>query len=133
MADEATVSVKSDADVLLARQNARTIAATLRFSSADLTLIATAVSEVARNIVLYAVRGEVLVHVVRRGNKRGIAIIARDSGPGIPDIARAMADGYSTSGGLGIGLPGAKRLMDEFEITSAPGLGTTVTMTKWET
>jgi serine/threonine-protein kinase RsbT len=132
MADEIAVPVAADVDVLLARQKARTLAANLRFTSSELTLIATAISEIARNIVLYAKRGEITLHVIEHGRRRGLRVIARDQGPGIADIPQAMEDGYSTSRGLGIGLPGAKRLMDEFEIASAPGRGTTITMVKWE-
>jgi serine/threonine-protein kinase RsbT len=126
------VPVRSDTDVLLARQKARALAQPLRFSSSELTLIATAISEIARNIVSYAGSGSVVLRLVQKNKTRGITIVAHDDGPGIADIERAMEDGYSTSGGLGLGLPGTKRLMDEFEIVSAPGEGTTITMTKWE-
>jgi serine/threonine-protein kinase RsbT len=126
------VPVRSDIDVMLARQKARSLAQPLRFSGSELTLIATAISEIARNIVSYAGSGAVVLRLVRRGETRGITIVARDDGPGIANLARAMEDGFSTSGGLGLGLPGTKRLMDEFDIVSAPGKGTTVTMTKWE-
>jgi serine/threonine-protein kinase RsbT len=132
MADEIAVPVTADGDVLVARQKARALAANLRFTSSELTVIATAISEIARNLVLYAKRGEITLRVVERGRRRGLHVIARDQGPGIADIQRAMEDGYSTSGGLGLGLPGAKRLMDEFDIDSGPGRGTTVTMVKWE-
>jgi serine/threonine-protein kinase RsbT len=126
------VPIRSDTDVLLARQKARNLAEPLDFTSSELTLIATAISEIARNIVSYAGSGTVALRLVQRNKARGITIIARDDGPGISDLERAMEDGYSTSGGLGLGLPGTKRLMDEFKIVSAPGHGTTVTMTKWE-
>lgn len=130
--DEVLVSVTSDIDVLRARTEGRTMASSLSFSSSEKTLIATAISEVARNIVNYAKSGEIVLRVVRRGDRRGILVIASDKGPGIPDIARAMEDGYSTGGSLGLGLPGSKRLMDEFEVVSEVGKGTAVTMTKWE-
>jgi len=104
----------------------------LRFSASELTLIATAISEVARNIVTYAKRGQIMLRLVSRGRRRGIRVVAQDEGPGIADINRAMEDGFSTSSSLGLGLPGSKRLMDEFDIVSALGKGTTVTMTKWE-
>ena len=104
----------------------------LRFSTSELTLIATAISEVARNIVTYAGSGEIVLRIVQRGPRRGLLVIARDQGPGIADIARAMEDGYSTSRSLGLGLPGSRRLMDEFELASELGKGTEVTMTKWE-
>lgn len=126
------VPVRSDVDILLARQKARSLVETLRFSSSELTLIATAISEIARNIVSYAGNGAVVLRLVHRGDTRGITIVARDQGPGIADLSRAMEDGYSTSGGLGLGLPGTRRLMDEFDVVSIPGKGTTITMTKWE-
>jgi len=129
---EAVIPIATDADVLAARQKARMLAVDLRLSSGELTLVATAISEIGRNILNYAQRGEIVLRIVENRRKRGLVVIARDQGPGIVDVGRAMADGYSTSGGLGLGLPGAKRLMDEFDIVSAPGHGTTVTMTKWE-
>jgi serine/threonine-protein kinase RsbT len=132
MGDELVVQIQADADVLLARQKARELAKSLRFSGSELTLIATAISEVARNIVTYAKRGEIVLRLVNQGRRRGIRVIAQDQGPGIADIPRAMEDGYSTSSSLGLGLPGSKRLMDDFDIVSALGKGTTVTMTKWE-
>jgi serine/threonine-protein kinase RsbT len=107
------------------------VGARLGFSSSDLTLIATAISELACNIVSYVTRGEIIRRLVQQGNQQGIVIIAHDEGPGIPDVAQAMQDGYSTGNSLGLGLPGAKRLMDEFEIVSHPGKGTTVTIKKW--
>jgi|SRR5438477_6198799 len=132
MGDELVVQIRADADVLLARQKARELAKSLRFSGSELTLIATAISEVARNIVTYAKHGEIVLRLVNQGRRRGIRVIAQDQGPGIADIPRAMEDGYSTSSSLGLGLPGSKRLMDDFDIVSALGKGTTVTMTKWE-
>ena len=132
MTSEIVVPVRSDADVLLARQKARALAQPLRFSSSDVTLIATAISEIARNILSYAGNGTVVLRLAQRGKTRGLTVVARDQGPGITDLERAMEDGFSTSGGLGLGLPGSKRLMDEFDIVSAPGRGTTITMTKWE-
>lgn len=131
MADESRVTITSDADVVTARQAGRLIAQKAGFSGTDLTVIATAISELARNIVVYAQRGEIHLSVVKKGNQQGIQVIARDSGPGIPDVAQAMQDGYSTGSSLGLGLPGAKRLMDEFEIGSELGKGTTVTAIKW--
>ncbi|WP_138756697.1 sigma-70 family RNA polymerase sigma factor [Modestobacter altitudinis] len=128
--DEVRVAVRADADVVAARQAARELAARLGFPPTDLTEIATAVSEVVRNIVRFADAGEVLVELLD-SPRRGIRITARDSGPGIPDVQEALRDGYSTYRGLGLGLPGARRLMDEFAVASEPGRGTTVTMTKW--
>jgi serine/threonine-protein kinase RsbT len=132
MGGELVVEIRADADVLLARQKARELAKSLKFSGSELTLIATAISEIARNIVTYAKRGQIVLRLVSQGRRRGIRVVAKDEGPGIVDIARAMEDGYSTSSSLGLGLPGSKRLMDEFDIVSTIGKGTTVTMTKWE-
>ncbi len=101
------------------------------FEGSDLTVISTAISEVARNIVEHAVSGEIIITVAYNPTKTGLSVIARDEGPGIADISLAMQDGYSTGKGLGLGLPGTRRLMDEFTITSQPGVGTTVTMKKW--
>ncbi len=123
--------MRSDADVVIARQRGREIASLLGFSASDLALIATAISELARNIVLYAGSGEIEIGHVEQMERRGIEIVARDQGPGIRNIPQAMRDGFSTSGGLGLGLPGVKRLMDEFEIESRPGRGTTVTVRRW--
>jgi serine/threonine-protein kinase RsbT len=127
-----SIAIESDADVVTARQRARALAAELELSSTDQTLLATAISEVARNITTYARRGEVTVAIVEdaRG-RRGIRVVASDQGPGIADVERAMQDGYTTGGGLGLGLPGARRLVDEFALDSAPGRGTTVTLVKW--
>jgi serine/threonine-protein kinase RsbT len=132
MGGELVVEIRADADVLLARQKARELAKSLKFSGSELTLIATAISEIARNIVTYAKRGQIVLRLVSQGRRRGIRVVAKDEGPGIVDIARAMEDGYSTSSSLGLGLPGSKRLMDEFDVVSTVGKGTTVTMTKWE-
>ncbi len=132
MAHETCVPINSDADVVTARKEGRELAERLGFSGTDLTLIATAISEVARNITTYAKRGEVLLSIVRdNGGREGIRVVARDSGPGIEDIERALQDGYTSGGGLGLGLPGARRLVDEFDIESAPSEGTTVTLVKW--
>jgi serine/threonine-protein kinase RsbT len=131
-AGDLVIPIKADVDVVTARQRARVLVSGLRFSTSELTLIATAISEVARNIVSYAGSGEIVLRIVQQGPRRGLLVIARDQGPGIADIARAMEDGYSTSRGLGLGLPGSRRLMDEFELASELGKGTEVTMTKWE-
>lgn len=128
---ETRVLIACDADVVLARQAGRKLAAEHGFHSTDQTLIATAISEIARNILEYARNGEMLVSAVQEHGRVGIVIVARDEGPGIPNIDLAMRDGYSTGRSLGMGLPGAKRLMDEFHIASVPGEGTTVTMKKW--
>lgn len=131
MGEELRLPIAADVDVVEARQQGRALAAVAGFSSGEQTVIAAAISEIARNILMYAKRGEIELRAVSFGDRTGIVIIARDNGPGIRDIPRAMQDGYSTSGGLGLGLPGAKRLMDEFEVVSSNGSGTTVTMKKW--
>ena len=132
MEAETRIAIESDADVVTARQRARELAAELELSSTDQTLLATAISEVARNITHYATRGEVLLRVVRDGDGRsGIQVVASDDVPGIADIERALQDGYTTGGGLGLGLPGARRLVDDFEIQSTPSEGTTVTLVMW--
>jgi serine/threonine-protein kinase RsbT len=125
------LSIGSDAAIIEARQVGRQLALELGFSATDGTLIATAISELARNILLYAKTGEILLRVIENDGRRGIGVIARDQGPGIPDVARALQGGYSTSGGLGLGLAGTRRVMDEFELSSVVGQGTTVTVTKW--
>jgi RNA polymerase sigma factor (sigma-70 family) len=130
--NEVAVRIQHDADVVRARKSARELAGTLGFSRTDLTLIATAVSEIARNIVRFANHGQVHIELLEHP-RPGIRIVARDTGPGIADIDQALADGYSTYNGLGLGLPGARRLMDEFTLTSETDVGTTVTMTKWRT
>jgi serine/threonine-protein kinase RsbT len=129
---EERIAIESDADVVVARQRARALAAGVDLTSTDQTLLATAISELARNITTYAVRGEVLVGVVSGENgRRGIRVVARDDGPGIEDLEAALTDGYTTGNGLGLGLPGARRLVDEFDIQTAVGEGTTVTLVKW--
>lgn len=131
MTDPTHVPIDTDADIVAARQRGREIAVALGFTASDGTLIATAISEIARNILLYAKCGEIVLATAAEAGRRGIVIVARDRGPGIPDIRRALQDGYSTSQGLGLGLPGSRRLMDDFAITSEVGVGTTVTMMKW--
>ena len=126
------IAIESDADVVTARQRARALAVELDMPSTDQTLLATAISEIARNITAYAERGEVLLDLVRDDNgRRGIRVVAVDDGPGIEDLEKALTDGYTTGGGLGLGLPGARRLVDEFDIETAPGEGTRVTLVKW--
>lgn len=133
METESQTSIASAVDIVTARQRGRALALELGFNGADVTLIAAAISEVARNIVDHAKCGEILMSSVNglNGGRRGIEIIARDQGPGIRDVAQAMQYGYSTRKGLGVGLPGAKWLMDEFDISSEVGRGTTITMRKW--
>jgi serine/threonine-protein kinase RsbT len=131
VSDERRIAIRSDDDVVAARSEARALAASIGFEATDLTLLATSISEVARNITAYAGSGEVLIAIVRSGARSGIRVVASDDGPGIEDIELAMRDGYSSGPGLGLGLPGARRLMDEFEIETAPGRGTVVTMVMW--
>lgn len=125
------VPIHSDQDIVLARQKGRSLAASLGFSAGDATIIATAISELARNIVTYARRGVVTLKAIQSSARQGILVVASDDGPGIADVRQAMRDGFSTSGSLGLGLPGVRRLMDEFEINSQPGQGTTVAVKKW--
>jgi len=125
------VPILSSADIVAARQAGRALAAQLRFTPGELTMIATAISEIARNIVEYAGKGEILLEIGENHARRGLVVTARDSGPGIRDVARALQVGYSTGKGLGLGLPGVRRLMDDFKIESAAGKGTVVTMKKW--
>ena len=129
--EDVRVPVRRDSDVVAARQKGREVAAGAGFTGTELTVIATAISEIARNIVKFAKRGEFTYTVLTEGGRTGLQVVARDSGPGIPDVQRALEDGYSTYRGLGLGLPGARRLMDEFDIVSTVGEGTTVTMIKW--
>jgi serine/threonine-protein kinase RsbT len=131
-AGEIRVAINSDQDIVTARQKGRALAIELGFSTGDATLVATAISELARNIVSYARKGQIALKMVHASNRQGISIVASDSGPGIRDIRQAMRDGFSTSGSLGLGLPGVRRLMDEFEIVSEPGGGTIVTVKKWK-
>jgi serine/threonine-protein kinase RsbT len=132
MEAECKVRIISDRDIVVARQKGRAMAANLGFSLGDSTLIATAISELARNIISYAGEGMVAMNVIYDSRREGLLIVASDEGPGISDIPRALRDGFSTSGSLGIGLPGVRRLMDEFAIESQPGRGTTITVKKWK-
>lgn len=129
--DEVRIPVRADADIVTARQRGRDLALKAGFSATEATVIATAISEIARNIVRFARRGEVTVTIVSDDGTAGVTVVARDVGDGIADIELALEAGYTTYGGRGLGLPGSRRLMDEFEITSEIGRGTTVTMTKW--
>ncbi len=131
MENETLTEIRSAVDIVTARQRGRALALELGFSGGEVTLIAAAISEVARNIVDHAKRGHIVMHQLNGRGEPGIQIIAADEGPGIPDVVQAMQYGYSTRKGLGVGLPGAKWLMDEFDIVSKVGKGTTVTMTKW--
>jgi serine/threonine-protein kinase RsbT len=129
--DTRHIHIDSDTSIIEARQLGRTLAESAGFGFTDLAMIATAISELARNVLHYAEEGDLTLTVLRHQDRIGLTIVATDRGPGIPDVALALQDGYSTSGNLGLGLPGVRRLMDEFTISSMPGHGTTVTATKW--
>jgi serine/threonine-protein kinase RsbT len=128
----AKVVIRTDSDVLAARQMGRALAQMLGLSSTDQTVVATMISELARNILLYAKPGTLSIGAAETNGRRGVVIVAKDRGPGIPDVERAMQLGYSTSNSLGLGLPGVSRLGDEFEIVSKVGKGTVVTVRKWK-
>jgi anti-sigma regulatory factor (Ser/Thr protein kinase) len=128
---EVQVRIASDEDLVPARAAARALADELGFSRTDATLIATAVSEIVRNILVHAGTGELLLKPARESRRYGVVAVARDSGPGIADVDAALREGYGTKNGLGLGLPGAERIMDDFAIDTANGRGTTVRMTKW--
>lgn len=129
---QACVAVTCDAEIVSARRQGRTLAEQMGFSAGDATLVATTISELARNIVHYAGNGEILLGKVNGADRLGLAIIARDQGPGIADPQLAERDGFSTSGGLGLGLPGVRRIMDVFKLESRLGAGTTVMTIKWK-
>ena len=131
MSPERRVGIVHESDIVEARREGRALAEEVGFSRGELALIATAISELARNILSYARTGEIVVRLVERDGRRGVTVVASDEGPGIADVEACLRDGYSTSGGLGLGLPGARRLMDEMDIDTAPGAGTRVVMTKW--
>ena len=132
MESEGKVRIVSERDIVVARQKGRALATNLGFSLGNATLIATAISELARNIISYAGEGMIAMNVIYDSKREGLLIVASDEGPGISDIPRALRDGFSTSGSLGIGLPGVRRLMDGFAIDSEPGRGTIITVTKWK-
>jgi len=129
--DEIRVPVASDADTVLARQAGRNAALRLGFSRTDATFIATAISEIARNITMHAGSGEIVLRPYTEDGREGMIVIAHDDGPGIADVASVLREDYSSYPGLGMGLWGASRLMDEIDVVSEAGKGTTVTMKKW--
>lgn len=131
MGDEVRVPINVGEDLVTARAEGRAMAERVGFRRPDPTLIATAISEVARNIVVHAGSGEIVLRPLDEDDRYGLLVIAHDDGPGIRDVEAALRDDASGRGGLGLGLPGARRLMDEFEIASDADHGTTVTMTKW--
>ena len=128
--EEVRVAITSDADTVVARQHGRAVAERIGFSRTDATFVATAISEIARNITAHAGSGEITIRSTANGHRRGLVVIARDEGPGIRDIAAVLREDFRSGGGLGMGLWGAQRLMDEVQVESAAGHGTTVTMTK---
>jgi len=128
---ETCVPVASVNDIVTARLKGRALAERLGFTAGEATLVATAISELARNIVQYAGKGDIVLRSADNGGRRGIVVVARDHGPGIGDVKMAVQSGYSTSGGLGLGLPGVRRIVDDFQVVSERHLGTTVTVTKW--
>ena len=127
-----TMAVRTSDDVVRARQAVRARAIEAGFGIVDQTKLVTAASEIARNTVDYGGGGTLRIEILREGARRGVQLTFSDNGPGIADIERAMTDGYTTGGGLGLGLSGAKRLSNEFAIESAPGEGTTVTLARWK-
>jgi serine/threonine-protein kinase RsbT len=129
--EEVRVRITGDADLVAARAEGRALAERLGFSRTDATLIATAISEIARNIVVHVGEGEIVLRAVYDEPRHGLVVVARDAGIGIRDVEAALGHGYASRGGLGLGLPGARRLMDEFEVESERDKGTTITMTKW--
>ncbi|WP_327120988.1 ATP-binding protein [Nocardia sp. NBC_01730] len=130
-AENVVIAVRASGDIVIARQAGRELAAELGFTLTDRTMISTAISEIARNITSYAGSGEIRLLVDDREGRQALVVQAEDQGPGILDITRALEDGYSTGRGLGLGLPGARRLMDRLTVDSAPGRGTLVEMWKW--
>lgn len=131
MENQSCVKIINEWDIVAARQLGRNVAKELGFGTVDQARITTAISELARNIYLYAGQGQICIEKIYDSGKAGLRISAVDKGPGINDLRQVMEDGYSTSGGLGAGLPGVRRLMDEFLIDSAPDKGTDILATKW--
>jgi serine/threonine-protein kinase RsbT len=126
-----TLALRQSEDVVAVRRLVRTRMVELKFSLVDQTKMATAASELSRNALNYGGGGTVTFDVLRNGGRVGLRLVFHDEGPGIPDGEQALVDGYTTGGGLGLGLGGARRLVNEFEVVSAPGEGTTVTITRW--
>ena len=132
LAKSETLPIRTEMDVVLVRQAVRARAIELTFSLVDQTKVITAASELARNTLQHGLGGEVRLESLLDGARRGLRLVFEDKGPGIPDVTKAMSDGYTTGGGLGMGLPGSKRLVNEFNISTRVGEGTTVTITKWK-
>ncbi len=129
--NSSTTRISKNIDIITVRSAGRDLAKRIGFSSYDQTLITTAISEIARNILEYAKTGEIHIHKIQDGKKEGIKITAEDQGPGIMEVEKVMQEGYSTGNGMGLGLPGAKRIMDDFKILSKIGEGSTIIMKKW--
>lgn len=127
-----TVPVRSDAEIVQVRQLVRRWAEELRFSLVDQTKLITAASEIARNTVIYGRGGELILEELNQGGRPGLRLTFQDNGPGISDIEKAMKDGYTTGNGLGLGLSGSKRLVNEFYIDSKPGEGTRIVLIRWK-
>ena len=130
--EDKIILIRNDKDIVKARQCGRELAASLGFELTDLTLIATTISELARNILSYAKHGEIDLKKTENESSFGITIVARDKGPGITDVDRVLRSGYSTSGNLGLGLPGVRKLMDDFKVETRDGQGTIISVTKWK-
>lgn len=128
---QSSVEINTEWDIVAARQLGRNKAKRIGFGTVDQARITTAISELARNIYLYAGRGKIEITCISKNQAKGISIVASDEGPGIADVRKVMDDGFTTSGGLGAGMPGVKRLMDDFNITTEKGVGTTITAIKW--
>lgn len=130
-ANAVRVAIRRESDIVAARREGRRLGLQLGFSATELTLLTAAITEVARNIVVYAQTGELWLELLSDGARRGLKVTARDEGPGIADVPSALRDGVSSIGNMGLGLPGARRVVDELTVDSAPGRGTTVTLVKW--
>jgi serine/threonine-protein kinase RsbT len=127
-----TLPLRSEQDIVSARQTVRKLTQELKFSIVDQTKFVTAASELARNTLIYGRGGDMIWEMIQEGARQGLRLTFKDEGPGIPDIAQAMTDGWTSGGGLGMGLSGSKRLVNEFEIESEPGQGTKIVITRWK-
>lgn len=130
-ATRGTLPIRIEQDVVLARQTARQAAVACKLRLVDQTKLVTAASELARNAVIYGGGGDMQWEILESGLRKGVRLVFADQGPGIPDLAQALTDGWSSGKGMGLGLSGSRRLVDEFELESAPGQGTRITITKW--
>ena len=129
---QGTLPVRTEEDIVASRQKVRALTQQLKFSLVDQTKMITAASELSRNTVVHGGGGQMRWEVLEQGLKRGLRLHFEDSGPGIPDVQLALTDGWTSSGGMGLGLPGSKRLVHEFDLQSAPGRGTHVSITRWK-